>query len=165
LFHDPDTTETIMSDEFPKLNRPYLVATWPGMGGVAINAGVYLLAKLGMELIADFQAAELFDVEHVEVQKGIIRTGRRPRNRFFSWRGPEDGHDLVVFLGEAQPPLGKYAFCRHLIAIARQLGVERVFTFAAMGTDMEPAACNGHGHGAGRSVARLRGRHRRANAG
>jgi predicted ATP-grasp superfamily ATP-dependent carboligase len=42
----------------------------------------------------------------------------------------------VVFLGEAQPPAGKYAFCRQLAAHARQLGVERVITFAAMATDM-----------------------------
>ena len=34
--------------------------------------------------------------------------------------------------GEAQPPLGKYTFCRRLIEFARGLGVERVFTFAAM---------------------------------
>jgi proteasome assembly chaperone (PAC2) family protein len=129
-----------MASEFPKLNRPLLVAAWPGMGGVAINAGVYLLAKLGMEMIGEIQTGEIFDVEHVEVRKGIIRTGRRPRNRFFLWRAPETGHDLVVFLGEAQPSQGKYAFCRQLIAVAKQLGVERVFTFAAMGTDMHPSA-------------------------
>jgi predicted ATP-grasp superfamily ATP-dependent carboligase len=44
----------------------------------------------------------------------------------------------VVFLGEAQPPIGKYAFCRQLIAHVRPLGVERVFTFAAMATQMHP---------------------------
>ena len=31
-----------------QLNNPWLVAVWPGMGNVALNAGVYLLAKLGM---------------------------------------------------------------------------------------------------------------------
>ena len=29
-----------------KLHRPWLVAIWPGMGHVALNAGYYLLAKL-----------------------------------------------------------------------------------------------------------------------
>jgi len=34
--------------EKPQLTHPWLVAVWPGMGHVALNAGVYLLAKLSM---------------------------------------------------------------------------------------------------------------------
>ncbi|HZU36206.1 MAG TPA: PAC2 family protein [Gemmataceae bacterium] len=121
-----------------QLHHPWLVAVWPGMGHVALNAGVYLLAKLGMDLIAEFAASDLFDVDHVEVKDGIIQPGKRPRNRLFVWADPNKKHDLAVFLGEAQPPIGKYAFCRQLISNARQLGVERIFTFAAMATPMHP---------------------------
>jgi proteasome assembly chaperone (PAC2) family protein len=126
-----------MPDE-GRLTKPWLVAAWPGMGHVAVSAGYYLMAKLGMHLLADFPAQELFDVEHVEVKGGIVRTGHLPRSRFFAWRDPSGRHDLVVLIGEAQPPLGKYAFCRRLIEYAQGLGVERVFTFAAMGTQMHP---------------------------
>ncbi|QDU74618.1 PAC2 family protein [Bremerella volcania] len=121
-----------------KLNKPWLVAVWPGMGHVAISAGYYLMAKLGMHLLAEFSARELFDVEHVEVKGGLIRTGRLPRSRLFVWMDPQQRHDIIVFIGEAQPPSGKYAFCRRLIEYARELGVERVFTFAAMATQMHP---------------------------
>jgi proteasome assembly chaperone (PAC2) family protein len=121
-----------------KLNHPWLVAVWPGMGHVALNAGVYLLAKLGMTVIAEYESLELFDVDHVDVKAGIVQPGRRPRNRFFVWTDPARKHDLVVFLGEAQPPIGKYLFCRKLVEYARELGVERVFTFAAMATQMHP---------------------------
>src|SRR5262245_49115302 len=121
-----------------KLNHPWLVAVWPGMGQVALNAGIYLLAKLGMAVIAEYESHELFDVDHVEVKGGILQTGRRPRNRFFVWTDPNQKHDLVVFLGEAQPAIGKYLFCRKLVEYARDLGVERVFTFAAMATQMHP---------------------------
>ena len=122
----------------PRLTHPWLVAVWPGMGHVALNAGVYLLAKLHMSLIAEFEVSELFDVDHVEVKDGIVQEGKRPRNRLFVWTDPDKRHDLVVFLGEAQPPIGKYAFCRQLIAHAKELGVERIFTFAAMATQMHP---------------------------
>jgi proteasome assembly chaperone (PAC2) family protein len=108
------------------------------MGNVALNAGIYLLAKLGMHVIAEFEANELFDVDQVEVKEGIIQVGRRPRNQLLVWADPKEQHDLVVFLGEAQPPIGKYAFCRQLLTHTRQLGVERVFTFAAMATQMHP---------------------------
>jgi uncharacterized protein len=121
-----------------KLNHPWLVAVWPGMGHVAISAGYYLLTKLEMHVLAEFSPRELFDVEHVEVKKGLIRTGRLPRSRFFLWNDPQGKRDIVVFIGEAQPPLGKHAFCHKLIEFAQQLGVERVFTFAAMATQMHP---------------------------
>lgn len=121
-----------------KLSHPWLVAIWPGMGHVALNAGVYLLAKLQMTAIAEFESGDLFDIDHVEVKQGLVQPARRPRNRFFVWEDPNHTHDLVVFLGEAQPPVGKYAFCKQLMAYAQQLGVERVFTFAAMATRMHP---------------------------
>jgi uncharacterized protein len=121
-----------------KLNHPWLVAVWPGMGHVALNAGYYLLAKLGMHVIAEFEVAHLFDVDHVEVKEGLIQPVGHPRNRFFLWTDPNRKHDIVVFLGEAQPPIGRYQFCHKLIEYARELGIERVFTFAAMATQMHP---------------------------
>lgn len=128
----------LMADEL-KLHKPWLVAVWPGMGHVAISAGYYLMAKLDMHVLAEFAPRGLFEVEHVEIKKGLIRTGRLPRSRFFAWHNPSGGHDIVVFIGEAQPPSGKYAFCQKLIEFAQQLGVERVFTFGAMATQMHPA--------------------------
>ena len=46
-----------------RLTKPWLVAAWPGMGHVAVSAGYYLMAKLGMHLLTEFPAQELFDVE------------------------------------------------------------------------------------------------------
>jgi len=126
-----------MTDKL-KLTHPWLIAVWPGMGHVALNAGFYLLSKLSMDVAAELEAGELFDIDHVEVKEGLIQPARRPRNRFFVWVDPEEKRDLIVFLGEAQPPLGKYPFCRQLISYARKVGVERVLTFAAMATRMRP---------------------------
>jgi uncharacterized protein len=121
-----------------KLHQPWLVAVWPGMGHVAISAGYYLMAKLDMHLLAEVAPHGLFEVDHVEVKNGLICPGKLPRSRFFVWRDPQERHDIVVFIGEAQPPAGKYAFCQRLIEYAQQLGVDRVYTFAAMATQMRP---------------------------
>ncbi len=121
-----------------KLNHPWLVAVWPGIGNVALNAGIYLLSKMDMKVLGEFEASEFFDVEHVEVKGGIVQAGRRPRNRFFLWEDPSGRRDIVVLVGEAQPTMGKYAFCQKILAYARELGVERVVTFAAMATQMHP---------------------------
>ncbi|MEZ6097706.1 MAG: PAC2 family protein [Pirellulaceae bacterium] len=120
------------------LTKPWLVAVWPGMGNVAISAGFYLMAKLEMHLFAEFSARELFDLNHVEVKGGLIRPGDLPRSRCFVWKDPWKKRDIVVFIGEAQPPTGKYALCRRIVQFAEELGVERLFTFAAMATQMHP---------------------------
>jgi uncharacterized protein len=123
--------------EVISLNKPWLVAVWPGLGQVALSAGYYVLAKLGMHYIAEFSPLELFEMEHVEVKDGLVQLGRLPRSRFFVWKGPPEAHDIVIFLGEAQPPLGRLAFCQKLVEFAKKLDVRRVFTFAAMATSMD----------------------------
>ncbi len=122
----------------PELRDPWLVAVWPGMGNVALSAGYYMMAKLGMHQIAEFPAHGLMDVDHVDVRKGLIQPTQRPRSRFFAWRSPHGQRDIVVFIGEAQPPIGKYVFCEKLIDMAHDLGVKRLFTFAAMATELHP---------------------------
>lgn len=128
-----------MSETTLKLNNPWLVAVWPGIGHVAISAGYYLMAKLGMHLVAEFSARELFDIEYVTIEKGLIQAARLPRSRFFVWKDPAEKRDIVVFIGEAQPPTGRYAFCQRLMEFARGLGINKVVTFAAMATQMRPA--------------------------
>lgn len=123
------------TEELKHLNKPWIVAVWPGMGHVSLSAGYYLMAKLHMELFAEISAGDLFDVESVEIKDGILQAGQLPRSRFFVWRDPEKKHDLILFIGEAQPPLGKYRFCQRLIELAKGWGVERVITFASLATD------------------------------
>ncbi len=114
------------------LNNPILIAAWPGMGHVALTASYYMIAKLQMEVLAEYASSELFDVDHVSVSDGRIQPFRYPKNQIFVWRHPKGGNDLLVFIGEAQPPLGRYNFCRKLIDLAQREGVSKVFTFAAM---------------------------------
>jgi proteasome assembly chaperone (PAC2) family protein len=109
------------------------------MGHVALSAGYYLMAKLGMQQLAEVSTREFFDVDHVDVKNGILSMGRMPRSRLFAWQDPRGQQDILLFLGEAQPPQGKYGFCRQLLERVQQFEVERVFTFAAMATQMHPA--------------------------
>jgi hypothetical protein len=91
-----------------------------------------------MHLLAELSSQELFDIDQIEIKQGLIQPARLPRSRFFVWKDPHKRHDIIVFIGEAQPPIGKHLFCRHLIDSAKEFGIERVFTFAAMATEMHP---------------------------
>ncbi len=116
----------------------WLVAAWPGIGQVATTAAVYLLSMLRMRQVAEFRARGIFELESVDITQGILAATRLPRSRFFLWENPKAGRDIVVFLGEAQPPNGKLALCEALVAEAKALGVTRVFSFSAIATDMQP---------------------------
>ena len=133
------TTEPASIVEAPlRFRSPWMVAVWPGMGHVATTAGYYLMAHLQMTLFAEFLPKGLFDLAEIQVRNGLILPPRLPLSRFFAWRDPAERHDLIVFIGEAQPPVGTTVFCDRLIDYARTIGVERVFTFAAMATEMHP---------------------------
>ncbi len=118
-----------------KLNDPILIAAWPGMGHVALTACYYLIAKLGLEFRAEYATSDLFDVDHVAIEAGLVQPFRYPRNQFFVWNNPDEGSDLIVFIGEAQPPQGQYNFCRKLIDYVQDEGISKIFTFAAMATN------------------------------
>lgn len=119
-------------------NPPILAAVWPGMGNVALTAGYYLMSQLRMHEVDPLSARDLFDVEFVEVKDGLISSASFPKNRVFLWEDPKRSRDVVAFIGEAQPPVGKLAFCGRLLEYAERRGIRQVFTFAAMATESLP---------------------------
>jgi len=123
-----------------RLDSPWLAAAWPGMGHVGYGAAGYLATKLGMQPLADVSPGEHFDPGRVLAQGGILVPPSIPRTAFAGWRNPGVGRDLTVLLGEQQPTVGLGAFGREVLAAARELGVERVYTFAAMATPVRPEA-------------------------
>lgn len=54
-----------------KLKEPWLVAAWPGMGGIAQIAGAYLVQKLGAHQIATISPKPYFDVRSIRVSAGL----------------------------------------------------------------------------------------------
>ncbi|MDE2489933.1 MAG: PAC2 family protein [Elusimicrobia bacterium] len=135
--------------------RRWLVTAWPGMGGVAISAVVYLLSKLRMRQVREFDARDLFELDEAEVEDGLVRAARLPRSRLFLAEDAAPGLDLIAFLGEAQPPSGKLALCTRLLDAARELGAQRLVCFAAWAEGLEPSAA-AHVRGVATDEAGLR---------
>ncbi len=123
-----------------RADAPLLVAVWPGMGQVALTAGYYLMSKLHMHEGDPLATQDLYDAGQVEVRDGLVQPPRLPRSRVFLWKNPAKGRDVVLLIGEAQPPLGNLTFCRRVLDYADRLGVREVYTFAAMATDVSLGA-------------------------
>lgn len=123
----------------PRLEDPWLVAVWPGMGAVAHIAGTYLQQVLRAHPVAEIDSSTWFDLRSVRVQKGVMQPAEQPRSILRAWRNPGDGRDLVVMVADQQPATGGFRYCEQLLRHARtELGIQRVVTFAALGTPIHP---------------------------
>ncbi len=119
--------------------EPWMVAVWPGMGNVAIGAGAFLVNRLGMRAVEEVAAREHFDIQQVEVSKGLIKAPRLPRTVIYEWRGGAKARDLYVLVGEAQPSVGAYPFCHLLIERAAARNIRRIVTFASLASQLHPS--------------------------
>ncbi len=122
----------------PKLNNPCLVAAWPGMGNVALRAATYLKEQLQAEEFGEIEAGGFFHPVGASIKGSVVEVPKFPKSKFYYWQNNKSAHDLVIFLGEAQPSLEKeYEFACEILDLAGKLGVKTVYTFAAMPSVME----------------------------
>lgn len=116
-----------------KLKEPYLLACWPGMGNVALRAGIYLKNQLKAEELAELETFEVYQPAEVAVQNGVVKIPEPPRNKFYFWKNTSGENDLIIFLSEAQPDLDKgYLYGHRVIEFVQRYQIKKVFTFAAM---------------------------------
>ncbi len=107
---------------------PIMIAGWPGMGNVAINAVDYLRRKLGARLFAEIDTKGVYLPDAIIVNKGLARLPESPKNLFYYRKNPS-----VIFLeGQAQFS-GEQALklMNMVLDLAERLKVRRIFTGAA----------------------------------
>ena len=117
----------------PHLDRPHFIAAWPGMGNVALRAARFLREKLQAEEFAEIVAGDFFPLSGISIRDNLVDEPRLPRSTFYSRRNRPPLKDILIFIGDAQPSSGKeYAFANQVMDIAIRFRVERIYTFAAM---------------------------------
>jgi proteasome assembly chaperone (PAC2) family protein len=114
----------------PKLRAPHLVAAWSGMGAVALLAANYLQQALEVEFFGEIDPHSYYSPAQVIIQDGVIQLPAFPETRLYYWDKGQD-HDLIMLIGTEQPP-DAYGIAVQIVDTARQLGIERVYTAAAM---------------------------------
>ncbi|MEQ8850626.1 MAG: PAC2 family protein [Phycisphaerales bacterium] len=120
------------------LRDPWIVAAWPGMGGVGLGAAAYLAQKLGMTEVDEIDSAAHYDVARAEVSNGVVQPPRLPRTRVFEWRRPGEGRDVVLIMGEAQPTVDAYGYSQAVLRRMEDYNASRLVTFASMATQRHP---------------------------
>ncbi|MBU1121091.1 MAG: PAC2 family protein [Candidatus Omnitrophota bacterium] len=116
----------------PKLKNPIFIAAWPGMGEVAYRSVLFLREVMEFKMFAKLEAIDFFKPAAVFVKKGIIDMPALPAGFFYYAKGKKNSPDIILFLGEAQPPL-EYAEALSLAIIdfVKKYNSKAIFTFAA----------------------------------
>jgi proteasome assembly chaperone (PAC2) family protein len=122
----------------PRLKNPVLVAAWPGMGDVALKAALYLKDKLAAEEFAQISAGDYFHPSGVWIENSLIHIPPQPVGKFYYYKNPASGSDLVIFISDTQPFIEKgYPYAQEIVDFAVTLKVKLVYTFAAMPLPIE----------------------------
>jgi len=114
------------------LRQPWLIAAWPGMGAVAQLAAGYLAQSIPAREAHEIALAGHMPLPRVLVQRGLILSDAPALTLLIEARIPQAPRDLVLVTSGAQAKVDEAAYCRELVQRAKELGVTRVYTFAAM---------------------------------
>jgi uncharacterized protein (TIGR00162 family) len=113
------------------LKDPVLLAAWPGISNVGLEAATYLRNKLEATELAAVDPVEFFTPLGILVHNNVVQFPMFPENKFYLARTPEGKSDLVIFIGEAQPDHNQYDLAHTIIDVAKNFKVKRVYTCAA----------------------------------
>ncbi len=122
----------------PGMDRPDMIACWPGIGNIGVIAVDALRAQLQAEELGEIEPWEFFDPRRMSVRSGVLLDMEFPSSKFYFKKLA--GRDLILFVGEEQPTeFGKmYAegkkACRMaglVLDVAQRFKCRRVYTSGA----------------------------------
>ena len=122
----------------PKLEKPDLVASWPGIGNIGVIAVDTLRGQTRAEELGEIEPWDFFYPRKVLIKGGILEDLEFPSSKFYYKRLGKK--DLIVFIGEEQPTGGgrmyaegrkAYEVANLVLDVAERFGCRRVYTSGA----------------------------------
>jgi uncharacterized protein len=122
----------------PILEKPDLIASWPGIGNIGIIAVNTLRGQIEAEEMGKIEPWDFFYPKRVTINSGILEDLDFPFNNFYYKILPKK--DLLFFVGEQQPAEGErvyaegrkaYQMANMVLDVAQQFGCRRVYTSGA----------------------------------
>ncbi len=122
----------------PKLEKPDLIACWPGIGNIGIIAINTLRGQIDAEEMGEIEPWDFFYPKNVTIRAGVLEDLDFPFNKFYFKIHRKK--DLLFFIGEEQPADGErvyaegkkaYQMANLVLDVAERFGCERVYTSGA----------------------------------
>lgn len=117
--------------EMPALNNPVLIEGLPGVGNVGKLAAEHLIEQIDAKLFGEIFSVD-FPPQVMVGEKGLIR---EVKNSLYYRRFPDKDSDLIILVGDYQglTHQSQYRFAWAIIELAKELGVDRIFTLGGYG--------------------------------
>jgi len=122
----------------PKLEKPDMVASWPGIGNIGAIAVDTLRSQIQAEELGEIEPWDFFYPRKVVIKDGVLEDLEFPSNKFYYKRLGKK--DLIFFIGEEQPTDGggmyaegrkAYQMANLVLDVAERFGCQRVYTSGA----------------------------------
>ena len=122
----------------PKLEKPDMVACWPGIANIGVLAIDTLRGQIGAEELGEIEPLDFFYPRRVIIKAGVLEDLEFPRCKFYYKRF--ENKDLIIFIGEEQPADGgriyaegikAYQMADLVLDVAERFGCHRVYTSGA----------------------------------
>ncbi len=128
----------IKIDNFPRLNRPVLIAGFDGWGnamGVSRGMADYLIRKFEAHPFAHLDPDSFFRYDQnrpmVNIEEGIIQNVSIPGGSFYAAQILEGPRDVVI-LASHELSLNWFHFIHDFFYLCFQLGIETIITLGSM---------------------------------
>jgi proteasome assembly chaperone (PAC2) family protein len=115
----------------PKLTTPNMVAAWPGIANVSSIAVTYLKRRLDFKDLGEVDAPYFCDPIGVTARDNVVEEPQFPQSRFYYWKNKPGKSDLILFIGDDQPPVKAYEMANAVLDMAARFKVNRIYTCAA----------------------------------
>lgn len=125
-------------NKIPELERPVMVACWPGIGNIGLLAVDTIRQALDAEEFGYIEPWEFFYPKKVLIRDGELISLEFPTSKFYYKR--IDNRDIVIFIGEEQPVAGSrpyaegakaYKMANLVVDVAQRMGCYRILTSGA----------------------------------
>jgi len=122
----------------PVLEKPVLVAGWPGIGNIGLIAVDTLRRALAAEEFGEIEPWDFFYPKGIVIRDGELESLSFPSNKFYFKK--TEKRDLIFFIGEEQPTdLGRayaegqkaYHMASLVLDVAQRFGCQRAYTSGA----------------------------------
>ncbi len=121
----------IMLHKEPQLERPELIAAWPGIGNVGLIVADTLREMVHAEQFAEIEPWDFFYPRSVTITDGQLKNLEFPNSKFYFKK--IGAKELMFFIGEEQPgEVGRdYEMANLVLDVALRFGCKKVYTAAA----------------------------------
>jgi proteasome assembly chaperone (PAC2) family protein len=122
----------------PTLDKPVMIASWPGIGNIGLVAADTVRAQIDAAKMGEIEPWDFFYPKKIVIRDSVLESLEFPTSTFYYKDLPNQG--VVAFIGEEQPTDGNrpfaegrkaYRMANMVVDVAQKFGCRRLYASGA----------------------------------